>query len=111
MKRLVPLLVVIFNALLLNAQFSTPGNGETYNMDDLVSISGGVVTFDGNSYLVHNDITISTTDILEITENITVKVAADKRINIQGTLIVDPPAHFPATPIATAMWMCLTLLP
>jgi hypothetical protein len=91
MKTLTLLLVIILNSLLLNAQFSTPGNGETYNMNDLVAISGGTVTFDGNSYLIHNDITISTSDILEITENITVKVASDKQINIHGTLIVDPP--------------------
>jgi hypothetical protein len=91
MKKLILLTVVLLNGLLLNAQFSTPGNGETYTMDDLVAISGGVVTFDGNNYLVNNDITISTGDILEITENITIKVAGDKRINIHGTLIVDPP--------------------
>ena len=100
MKKLILLTAVILNGLLLNAQFSTPGNGETYDMDDLVAISGGVVTYDGSSYLIHNDITISTGDILEITENITVKVAGDKRINIHGTLIVDPPEQVLFTAIS-----------
>ncbi len=87
------LTLVLFTGLLagVQAQFVTPGDGETYGMDDLVSISGGVVTFDGDAYLVHQDLTISGPDALEILDDITVKVAFDKRIIVNGTLVVDPP--------------------
>ena len=91
MRTLILFFLFIFTANVLHASYITPGNGETYTMDDLVAISGGTVTYDGNSYLIHQDLTISVSDILEITEDITIKVAFDKRINIHGTLIVDPP--------------------
>ena len=91
MKHLLTALFILIGVTFAQAQFITPGDGTTYTMDNLVSISGGAVTFDGEDYLIHNDLTISTNDILEILEDLTVKTAAGKRINIHGAIIVDPP--------------------
>lgn len=91
MKKTITICLFIAFAFIAQAQFITPGDGATYSMSDLVNISSGVVTYDGNEYFIHHDITIATGDLLEILENIVIKVAAGKRININGTLIVDPP--------------------
>lgn len=48
------------------ADYATPGLGQTYSFDDLVTISAGAVTGSPNAYVVHERITISATDRLEI---------------------------------------------
>jgi len=82
-----------------HAQYATPGDGETYDMDDLVSMSGGTVTEDDGVYLVHQELTISENDELEITDDITVKIGGAVRIIIKGTLTVDPPEEAVLTAI------------
>ena len=91
MKQLFTAFFILLGVTFAQAQFVTPGDGTTYTMDDLVDASGGVVTFEGDSYHIHNDLTISASDVLEILEDLTVKTASGKRIIINGTLIVDPP--------------------
>ncbi|TVR42458.1 MAG: T9SS C-terminal target domain-containing protein [Bacteroidia bacterium] len=100
MKTLFTILAFFLVGSMANAQFITPGDGETYTMDDLVSISGGVVIFDGASYIINQDLTIATNDGLEILDDLTVKVAFDKRINIHGTLVVDPPEEVTFTSVS-----------
>ncbi len=73
-----------------HGQYVTPGDGETYSMDDLVNISQGVVTFDDDAYIIHEDLTISENDILEILGDFTIKTASEKRIVVYGALIADP---------------------
>lgn len=83
--------ILVLLSISLHAQYVTPGDGLTYSMEDLVSVSGGVVTYDDGNYLVHHDLTISSNDVLTILEDITVQVAGGKRITINGTLVADPP--------------------
>ena len=91
MRSLITLCLIILLPFSLLAQYSTPGDGETYDMDDLVGISGGTVTEDDGIYQVHEELTISENDELEITSDVTVEIASDIRIVIEGTLTVDPP--------------------
>ena len=55
---------------MLNAQWTSPGNGTTYTLDDLVEISG-CVSFDPQIfyYFISGDITISANDKLYINRN------------------------------------------
>lgn len=91
MKKIFTLIIILGTHLLATAQFVTPGNGTTYTLQDLVDISTGTVTSAGiNEYHINDDLTISLTDILNIQENVTIKIAATKRIFVNGTLISDP---------------------
>ena len=53
-------------ATTLYAQWTSPGNGTTYTLPDLVAATDGVVTNSGTTFTIHNDLTISTGDVLEI---------------------------------------------
>ena len=66
---LISVLLLAFG-LTTYAQWSSPGNGTTYTMDDLVELSNGCVTWDQtNIYYIHNDITISANDKLLLNKN------------------------------------------
>jgi hypothetical protein len=94
MKKIFTLLLLLGTFLFASAQYTTPGQGQTYTLEDLVGISQGVVIFQDGNYHILEDLTISPTDIVEITESVTVKIAAARRIFINGTLIVDPQQGF-----------------
>ncbi|HRJ87039.1 MAG TPA: hypothetical protein PK753_15300, partial [Ignavibacteria bacterium] len=57
------------------ANYSTPGSSVSWNLNDLVSNSGGVVTFSSGTYFVNDTLTVSSTDTLKILTNSTVKLA------------------------------------
>ena len=63
-----------------HAQWTSPGNGTTYTLPDLVSVSNGAVTNEGTVFSFNNDITISANDVLKIDNQVT-------RINAVGVLI------------------------
>ena len=77
--------------LLSVGQYVSPGTGATYTLDDLVEVSAGAVTREEGAYLVHHDLTISFTDKLAITTDVTVRVAAGKMLTFHGTLSSTPP--------------------
>ena len=67
MKRVTLILTLFFGFFpMLNAQWTSPGNGTTYTMPDLVAASNGVVTNTGNVFAINADLTISENDILNI---------------------------------------------
>ena len=75
---------------MLNAQWTSPGNGTTYTLDDLVEISG-CVSFDPQIfyYFISGDITISANDKLYINRNdglIYITFANDYTITIKGSM-------------------------
>lgn len=74
------------------ANFVTPGTGVTLTLADLVTLSGGVVTFNGTDYLVNDTVELRKTDVLNISQNATVRFAPNTFLLIKGTLIVNPPA-------------------
>ncbi len=76
--------------LQLSAQYTTPGNNLSLSLDDLVSHSAGTVTHDGDTYFIHNTLTIAATDTLKITTPETVRTAANIRIEVAGTVLSDP---------------------
>ncbi|MFO7874624.1 MAG: T9SS type A sorting domain-containing protein [Bacteroidales bacterium] len=93
MKKLLLFSLFVLTVILVHGQYVTPGDGDTYSIDDLVNISQGVVTIEDGVYTIHEDLTIAATDLLEIEEDITILTESGKHITILGGLIVDPPGE------------------
>ena len=85
--------LLIISALLLafgltmRAQWVSPGNGTTYTLPDLVSVSNGAVTNDGTVFSFNSDITISANDVLKIDNQVTRIDAVGVLITINGSVI------------------------
>lgn len=78
--------MVCFTSM-LNAQWTSPGNGTTYTMPDLVAASNGVVTNTGNVFTVNADLTISENDILNIDDQVSRIDAPGILITIKGSMV------------------------
>jgi hypothetical protein len=72
---------------MLNAQWTSPGNGTTYTLPDLVNVSNGVVTNTGTVFTINNDITISENDVLNIDDQVTRIDAPGVLITIKGSMV------------------------
>ena len=72
---------------MLNAQWTSPGNGSSYTMPDLVEASNGVVTNTGNVFAINADLTISENDILNIDDQVTRIDAPGALITIKGSMV------------------------
>lgn len=84
-------LVLSFSFLNSFANYSTPGTGKRWDMDSLVANSGGNVTFSSNAYFINDSISITASDTIFITKNVTLKFAQGVFIDIFGVLRVSPP--------------------
>lgn len=83
--------LVLILSIGAQAQYTTPGTGQSYNLSDLVGISGGVITStSATSYLQNANFTLAATDTLLITEDVTWAVAATASIDIEGAFITNP---------------------
>ena len=90
MKKLLPIFLLIIGLTSsLNAQWTSPGNGTTYTLPDLVAATSGVVTQSGTVFTLHNDITISTNDVLKIDNQVTRIDAPGVLITIKGSMICE----------------------
>ena len=78
---------VIGSVSMLNAQWTSPGNGTTYTMPDLVAASNGVVTNTGDVFTVNADLTISENDILNIDDQVSRIDAPGVLITIKGSMV------------------------
>ena len=72
-------------SMMLHAQWTSPGDGTTYTMSELVSVTDGTVTYDGN-YHIHADLTIAQNDVLEIDNGFTKIFVENALITIQGSM-------------------------
>lgn len=87
MKRFLPfLLFFLFLTSSLNAQWTSPGDGITYTLPDLVAATEGVVTNAGTVFTIHQDLTISTNDVLLIDDQVTRIDAPGVLISINGSV-------------------------
>ena len=88
MKKLLPILLLIIGLTTsLNAQWTSPGNGTTFTLPDLVDASNGVVTNGPDGFLINADLTISTNDVLLIDNQVSRIDAASVLITINGSMI------------------------
>ena len=86
-KTLLSFIIVFAMATTLHAQWTSPGNGTTYTMPDLVEVSNGVVTSTGNVFTINADLTISENDILNINDQVTRIDAPGVLITIKGSMV------------------------
>ena len=72
MKRIVFIIFLLAFVSILNAQWTSPGNGTTYTIEDLVELSNGCVIWSesNNSYRIENDVTISANDKLDVNHSL-----------------------------------------
>ncbi|WP_374329331.1 right-handed parallel beta-helix repeat-containing protein [Soonwooa sp.] len=68
----------------LNAQFTSPNTGITYNLTSLAQAASGTVTNNGDHFLISQNVTISANDKLIIDENTTVKLSKDVMLFVFG---------------------------
>lgn len=91
MKQLLLNLFVYIGIIgMLSAQdFTTPDNGTTYSLDDLVSASPSTISNSGSTYTLVGNLIISASDTLLIDSDVTLEIGADLRITIFGNFTVD----------------------
>ena len=97
------LLVTLFSLMTSSifAGYWTPGTGVVWNLDNIVTNSGGVVTFTSGAYVINDTLTIATTDTLLIYQNVLIRLYASKFINVLGTLKINPPDSVKVTAMDT----------
>lgn len=86
-KTLLSFIIVFAITLNLRAQWVSPGNGRTYTLPDLVSVSDGAVTNTGTVFSINSDITISQNDVLKIDNQVTRIDAVGVLITINGSVV------------------------
>ena len=89
-QQLLTLFLSIGIFAVLSAQdYTTPGTGATYSLDDLVTASPSTISVSGSTYTLVGNLTISTTDTLLINSDVTLEIGADLLITVFGTFTVD----------------------
>jgi len=89
MKKIFVLFICLASIPLM-AQFITPGNYNSYTIEDLVNISDGAVTLGGDQYYFNEDIIISNTDTLHLnTDNTYIEIGEGLLWTIEGVLIIE----------------------
>lgn len=101
MKKTLLLALFLFAGLnIALSQWTSPGNGTTYTMHDLLEVTNGCVTYEDtlSAYLVHSDLTIAANDCLKVTETdclstnhdaIGIYSVGNILITIQGSINID----------------------
>lgn len=87
MTKLYSLLTLFFIPLALLAQYTTPGTGQTYSLDELVTLSNGTVTSAGNEYKILFPLFIAANDTFEITTNNTIRIAPQALITVEDSAV------------------------
>lgn len=107
MKKFLFFCLCLFAAGMTQAQYTTPGTGVNWSMDDLVTNSAGAVTLTGTHYNITADLIIAATDTLQITTNDSILINELILIESSGAFIVDAPEQvvFTATDtLAASKW-------
>lgn len=78
------LLIVFFVLQTVVAGYTTPNTGVKWNFDSLVVHSGGAVTGNFPTYIVHDTVFISSNDMLETQKGSTIKIRYRKGITVRG---------------------------
>lgn len=89
LKKLLFAFILISIGLIVHGQeYFSPSDHKHWTLDSLVEHSGGVITKEQNIYYLNEDLTISVTDTLSITEETTLKGASAKVLTIEGALMI-----------------------
>lgn len=94
-------LFLFFVSFSTYADYTTPNTSVSWNLNDLVTNSGGTVTFSGGNYFINSNLNVSASDTIKILSNATVKLALNVVVLVNGALIVNPPDSVKFTSIDT----------
>jgi hypothetical protein len=75
-------LSLLFSFSIALAQFTTPGTGVDWTLDDVATASPATVSVNGNVYTLSANLTVAATDILRINSDITLEIAAGVRVTV-----------------------------
>ncbi|MEO8512167.1 MAG: T9SS type A sorting domain-containing protein [Ignavibacteria bacterium] len=101
MKKIITIFAFVFLCIYSYADYTTPNTSVSWNLNDLVTNSGGTVTFTGGNYFINSNLTVSSSDTVKILSNATVKLALNVVVLVNGALIVNPPDSVKFTSIDT----------
>ena len=87
-KKLLVLLFFTFTTV-LQAQYTTPGTGVHWSLDDLIANAPEAVSLSEGTYTISQDITVAINDTLAIETNVFVEIAPEVLITIAGSFISD----------------------
>lgn len=100
MRKFNMILLFLWFTMMASGQYITPGTGVNWNLEQFVSNSGGIISFDGSVYDISGNITISANDIISINEPAYFRVSSSVLITVNGNLIItaqEPPVIFAST--------------
>ena len=69
--------------------FTTPNTGVTWTLDDIAMQSPTTITVSGSDYVLLENLEIAENDTVEINTDLTLSIAADLRVTVFGTFLVD----------------------
>jgi parallel beta-helix repeat protein len=84
-------LTLILSFSIALAQYTTPGTGVDWTLDDVAASSPATVSVNGTVYTLSANLTVAATDILRINSDITLEIAAGVRVTVlgQGSFFID----------------------
>lgn len=85
------LLCIVLSISAQANNYTTPGTGVNWTLNDLVTNSGGDVSISEGGYFINDTITISFNDTLTIVTDETVKFAGATYLQVNGIIIINPP--------------------
>lgn len=80
--RLLSTLLLLFSFSIAIAQYTTPGTGVDWTLDDIAAASPGTVTVTGSTYTLLENLTIAGSDILRIDTDLTLEIEAGVRVTV-----------------------------
>lgn len=89
-KKLLFAVLLLFVQTIAFSQYTTPGTGVNWTLDDLVTNAPAAVSLNGGIYTISQNITIAATDALRIeADNTTVYVNAGVLITVFGSFVTN----------------------
>lgn len=113
MKKFFTLFFVAIIGLCAQAQYSTPGTGVNWNLNDLVQNSAGAVIWNGEAYEITTTVIIAPADAINILSDVTILFHDLAGIESSGTLNINSPSQSLFTAIDSASankWRGIRLL-
>ncbi len=83
------LLVLLFSVVVSIGQFTTPGTGVDWTLDDIATNSPATVTIENGDYILHENLIIAENDIFRINNDLTLFINEEVRVTVFGSFFVE----------------------
>ncbi len=80
--KLLSTLLLLFTFSFAVAQYTTPGTGVDWTLDDIAAASPGTITVSGTTYTLLENLTIAGSDILRIDADLTLEIETGVRVTV-----------------------------